>query len=120
MPRMHSLELVPDAAGEAAVRADWQALRDAGLASMLDHAGATNTPHVTVIALPEISPDDEPHAVDLLGPLLPVEVVTSGVALRRPLGHAGAHVDVDDAVIRAVLDLRVRTTGHSTAVGCRT
>ena len=52
MPRLHALELLPDDDGEAAVRADWQALRDAGLPSQLDHAGETNTPHVTVVAVP--------------------------------------------------------------------
>ncbi len=62
MPRLHALELVPDAAGDDAVRRDWQALRDAGLPSQLDHAVATNTPHVTVLALPELTPDTESRA----------------------------------------------------------
>ena len=77
MPRLHALELLPDAAGEAAVRRDWQALREAGLPSMLDHAGATNTPHVTVVAVPAIDGADEARAVDLLGPLLPIAVRAS-------------------------------------------
>ena len=113
MPRLHALELVADAAGEAAVRAEWQALRDAGLRSMLDHAGATNTPHVTVIAVPSLTTADEERAVDLLGALLPVEVVTSGVAV---FGGASVSLvrtlDVADEVIRAVLDLRATTSGH--------
>ena len=50
MPRLHALELVPDDAGDHAVRRDWRALHDAGLASQLDHPAATNTPHVTVLA----------------------------------------------------------------------
>ncbi len=113
MPRLHSLELVADPAGEAAIRADWQALRDAGLRSMLDHVGATNTPHVTMIALPSISSFVEEHAVDLLGGLLPVNVVTSGVAV---LGGSAVTlvrtVDVADEITRAVLDLRAATVGH--------
>src|SRR6478735_2891076 len=52
MPRLHALELVPDRAGQDLVRRDWQALRDAGLPSQLDHHGATNTPHVTVVSAP--------------------------------------------------------------------
>ena len=40
MPRMHALELLPDEAGCDVVRRDWQALRDAGLPSQLDHRGA--------------------------------------------------------------------------------
>ncbi|MFN8196493.1 MAG: 2'-5' RNA ligase family protein [Nocardioidaceae bacterium] len=113
MPRLHALELVADAAGEAPVRAEWQALRDHGLPSMLDHPGATNTPHLTVIALPTVSDADEARAVDLLGPLLPVRVVTSGVAVfggdRVTLVRT---VDLADEVTRAVLDLRAATSGH--------
>lgn len=113
MPRLHALELVADAAGEAVVRAEWQALRDAGLPSMADHAGAGNTPHVTVIALPSITAADEDRAVALLGGLLPARVVTSGVAV---FGGAAVTLvrtlDVTDEVIRAVLDLRAATHGH--------
>lgn len=113
MPRLHSLELLPDAAGEDACRRDWQALRDAGLPSMLDHAGATNTPHVTVVAVPAIDARAEARAVELLGPLLPIEVRASGIAVfgRDRLTLARV-VDVDDRVLRAVLDLRAATTGH--------
>jgi 2'-5' RNA ligase len=113
MPRLHAIELIPDGAGEAVVRRDWQALRDAGLPSMLDHAGATNTPHVTVIAVPTIGPAEEARAVALLEPLLPTTVRLSGLAVfgRDRLTIARV-VDVDDAVLRAVLDLRATTTGH--------
>ncbi len=113
MPRLHALELVADPAGDAAVRTEWQAMRDAGLRSMLDHTGSSNTPHVTVIALPSLTDSDEGRAVDLLGELLPVEVVTSGVAV---LGGSSVTLvrtlDVADDVTRAVLDLRAATTGH--------
>ena len=113
MARLHALELVAGGTGEAAIRADWQALRDAGLRSMLDHTGASNTPHVTVVALTSITTADEERAVALLGELLPVEVVTSGIAV---FGGAAVTVvrtlDVADDVTRAVLDLRAATTGH--------
>jgi hypothetical protein len=105
VPRLHAFELVPDAAGREAVLGDWQALRDAGLPSQLDHRGATNTPHVTVLAAPRLPPDG--RAAELLGPLLPVRVRATGVLL---LGGArltvARAVDVDDAVVAAVLDLR--------------
>ena len=113
MPRLHALELVPDAEGEELCRRDWQALRDAGLPSQLDHTGVTNTPHVTAVALPTITPDDERRAVATLGALLPVTVVTSGLAV---LGGASVTLarllDVTDDVTRAVLDLRAVTSGH--------
>ncbi|SDD04311.1 2'-5' RNA ligase family protein [Nocardioides lianchengensis] len=105
MPRLHAFELVPDEAGRAAVLRDWQALRDAGLPSQLDHKGMTNTPHVTLLAGERLPPDQE--AVDLVGPLLPVRVRVAGVLL---LGGSRVTVaralDVDDALLAAVLGLR--------------
>ena len=107
MPRMHALELVPDEAGCDVVRRDWQALRDAGLPSQLDHRGTTNTPHLTAAAAAALGPTDEQRAVELVGPLLPMEVRTSGIAL---LGGARVSlvrlVEVPDDLVRAVLDLR--------------
>ena len=107
MPRMHALELLPDDAGADVVRRDWQALHDAGLPSQLDHRGATNSPHVTVAAAPALGPLDEQHAVALLGTLLPVEARTGGIGL---LGGSKVSLvrllDVPDALVRAVLDLR--------------
>ena len=44
---LHGIELLLDPAADAAVRRDWQLLRDAGLSSRLDHRGTTNAPHVT-------------------------------------------------------------------------
>jgi hypothetical protein len=107
MPRMHALELVPDAAGDEAVRRDWRALRDAGLPSMLDHTAASNSPHVTLVALPAIGPELEARASEVLGSLLPVPVRGSGLAL---LGGEKVTVarllDVPPDLTRAVLDLR--------------
>lgn len=107
MPRMHALELVPDAAGCDVVRRDWQALRDAGLPSQLDNRGTTNSPHVTLVAAPALRPQDEERATELIGTLLPVEVRVAGIALlggnRVTLARV---VDVPDELVRAVLDLR--------------
>lgn len=114
MPKLHSLELLPDDAGAAVVRRAWQALRDAGLPSMLDHTGGTNTPHVTVVEVPAISAADEDRAVELLGPLLPVEVSLTGLVL---LGGArltlARLVEVPDEVVSAVLRLRAGMSGHA-------
>jgi hypothetical protein len=107
MPRLPALELVLDAAGDDVVRRDWQLLRDAGLPSQLDHTGGTNTPHVTIVALPAIDVALEERAVELVGSLLPVVVRPSGVAL---LGGEKVTVarllDVPPELVRAVLDLR--------------
>jgi hypothetical protein len=113
MPRLHALELVPDAAGDAAVRRDWRALRDAGLPSQLDHTGGTNTPHVTVLALPTLDAGTEARAAHLVGRLLPVTVRVSGLAF---LGGDKVTVvrllDVPPSLVRAVLDLRDRAEGE--------
>ena len=45
---VQSVELVLDARLDAAVREEWDALRDAGLPSQARHTGASNAPHVTL------------------------------------------------------------------------
>ncbi|GIG28167.1 2'-5' RNA ligase family protein [Cellulomonas marina] len=115
MPRLHALELLPDGAGDAAVRADWQALRDADLPSQLDHTGATNAPHVTLLPAPAL---DEPllaRAAALVGPLLPLEVRAAGlVVLGGERVTLARLVDVPDALTAAALELRAAapTTPH--------
>lgn len=107
MPRLHAYELLPDDAGRDAILADWRALRDAGLRSQLDHRSMTNAPHVTVVTAEELSSDQDHLAVEHLGPALPVEVRTSGLAL---LGGSRVSLvrlfDVPDEVMRSVLALR--------------
>lgn len=49
-----SLELVLDAATDAAVREEWAALADAGLPSQAHHTGASNRPHVTLLVRPTL------------------------------------------------------------------
>ena len=110
MPRMHAIELLPDDAGRDVVRRSCQVLRDAGLPSQLDHRGATNSPHVTVLAAPALTADDEQRVRELLAPLLPLEVRVGGIGL---LGGRKVSLvrllDVPDDLVRAVLDLRSGT-----------
>lgn len=103
---LHALELVPDDEGQAAVLRDWQALRDAGLPSQLDHRGESNAPHLTLVSAPTVAGLVD-RAVELLGPMLPVEARVSGLLLlgRHRLTVARA-VDVPDALVAAVLALR--------------
>ncbi|MGC4110165.1 MAG: 2'-5' RNA ligase family protein [Nocardioides sp.] len=112
MPRLHALELLPDAEGEAVVRRDWQALRDAGLPSMLDHTGGTNTPHLTVLALPSIDEAVEQQATAQLGAVLPVVVRPSGVALLSGEKVSVVRLlDVPASLTDAVHTLRDAVTG---------
>ena len=107
MPRLHAYEVLPDEAGREAVLADWQALRDAGLPSQLDHSGATNTPHVTVLSAERLGRDEDARALARLATALPADVRTSGLAL---LGGSRVTVvrllDVEDVLTAGVLGLR--------------
>jgi 2'-5' RNA ligase superfamily protein len=109
MPKLHALELVPDDDGVLAVRRDWQRLRDAGLPSQLDHAGRTNTPHVTVVSAPLLPDDALDVAQARLGSLLPVRARAAGLLLlggeRLTIARA---VDIEDDVVRRVLAVRVQ------------
>ena len=107
MPRLHAFELLPDDEGRDAVLRDWQVLRDADLPSQLDHKGTTNTPHVTVLAAPALDDEADESARARLGPVLPAEARTSGLAL---LGGTRVSIvrllDVGDELTTAVLRLR--------------
>ncbi|MGZ6754355.1 MAG: 2'-5' RNA ligase family protein [Nocardioides sp.] len=113
MPRLHALELVPDEAGRDAVLADWQALREAGLPSQLDHKGMTNTPHLTLVAAPALSQEVADRGAEVIGSLLPVTVRTSGLLL---LGGKRVTVartlDVSDELMAAVVGLRREVDGR--------
>jgi hypothetical protein len=109
MPRLHALELVPDDEGRELVRRDWQALRDAGLPSQLDHRSPTNAPHVTVVSAPSLPDEAIDVAQARLGSLLPVRARAAGLLLlggdRLTIARA---VDIDDDVVRRVLAVRVQ------------
>ncbi len=109
MPNLHALELVPDEAGQELVRRDWQALRDAGLPSQLDHPGRTNAPHVTVVSAPDLPEAALDVARARLGSLLPIRARAAGLLLlggeRLTVARA---VDIDDDVVRRALAVRVQ------------
>lgn len=71
---VQSVELLLDDAADAAVRAQWRALADAGLPSQARHTGASNRPHVTLAALPAVDPACEPSLAAACGPVLPLAV----------------------------------------------
>lgn len=109
MPRLHALELVPDAAGQELVRRDWESLHDAGLPSQLDHRSPTNTPHVTVVSAPELPESAIDVARARLGTMLPVRARTAGLVLLGGKRVTIARVlDIEDDVVRRVLAVRVQ------------
>ena len=95
------------------MRRSWAALSDAGLPSQLDHRGATNAVHLTVVAAPVLTDEAVEAASRRLGALLPITVRVSGLLL---LGGArvtvARAVDVDDETLRAVLDVRSLVPGR--------
>ncbi len=95
------------------MRRSWTALHDAGLPSQLDHRGATNAVHVTVVAAPALTDEVVEAAARRLVPLLPLTVRLSGLLLlggsRVTLARA---VEVDDDTLRAVLDVRSLVPGR--------
>ena len=61
MSAIVSIELLLDAATEAAVRAEWDALAAAGVSSLAGHTAVSNRPHITVLVRPALDPF-EPRA----------------------------------------------------------
>jgi hypothetical protein len=109
---LHTLELLPDQAGQQVIRRDWLVLSEAGLRSQLDHGGATNAPHLTLVAATAIGPQVEALAVELISPMLPIRVRSSGLLIlgARRLTVARV-VDVEDQVMASVLRLRAAVDG---------
>lgn len=70
----HSIELLFDDHSDAAIRAMWQVLADAGLPSQLRVKSPTNRPHVTLLAARRISPEVD-ASLGSLGDRLPVASV---------------------------------------------
>ena len=66
---MQALELLLDEETDDAVRREWSTLRRAGLPSQADHTGASNAPHVTVLATDELSASDDELGGSLAGVL---------------------------------------------------
>ncbi|HET7477399.1 MAG TPA: 2'-5' RNA ligase family protein [Dermatophilaceae bacterium] len=65
---VHSIELLLDGArdgarDDAALRHQWEALAAAGLPSQAHHTGATNRPHVTLVACSHVDARVEPALV---------------------------------------------------------
>lgn len=110
-----ALEAVLDPESDAAVRACWAALDEAGLPSQAQHRGATNAPHVTLVSAPVIGAPHVAVATTLLAPNLPAGMTVAGWVLfgedsRYTLALLGAApaalVSAVDVLGRAVGDPR--------------
>ncbi|ALU38825.1 hypothetical protein AS188_02630 [Kocuria flava] len=84
---MHSLELLLDEAGDAAVRADWDRLTAAGLPSSGRHGSPSNAPHITLVAAPSLAPEAVPGVDDRVAAaagFVDLPLVSAGVLLFGP------------------------------------
>jgi 2'-5' RNA ligase len=106
---VQSLELTFDRRADEVLRAQWQALRDAGLPSMARHTGPTNRPHVTVDTRDEV-PAEAEKALAPVALRLPLELRIGGLLLfhGRRRWVLARHVVVD----RPLLELHA----HAQAV----
>jgi 2'-5' RNA ligase len=93
---MFSVELVPDAATERAVREDWERLRIAGLPSAGRNPSPSNRPHVTVA----VRDDLDVGALAGEAQLLPLPLELGGIVLFR---HAARVVVARQVIVTAEL-----------------
>ncbi|AQT80369.1 hypothetical protein B1R94_15475 [Mycolicibacterium litorale] len=116
----HSVELLFDDQGDAAVRRLWQRLADAGLPSQLRVKAATNRPHITLVAAHRITPDVD----DLLAELAPrfplpctigAPLVFGGgrLTMARLIVASATLLDLHEEVHRRCLPLVVEPFAHS-------
>jgi 2'-5' RNA ligase len=102
---VQSVELTLDAAADAAVRAQWRRLEDAGLPSQARHRSPSNRPHITLAALPAIDPGCEPALGDACAAALPLRIGLGAVAVFGSDPYVLVRVVVPN---RALLDLHAR------------
>ena len=97
----HSLEVLLDPAAESAIRAQWQALDDAGLPSQVRVQSPTNRPHVTLIAAQRISPEVD-EVMRGLADRFPVDCVVGAPLVFGGSGHTLARLIVPSAQLLAL------------------
>ncbi|WP_420078614.1 2'-5' RNA ligase family protein [Streptomyces sp. JL4002] len=76
---MHSVELLPDADTDRAVRDVWRQLADRGLPSQAHHRHPTNRPHLTLATADHLPPDTRAEVLCVLAEALPVPLRLDGV-----------------------------------------
>ena len=104
-----SLELLLDSDTEARIRAEWQALADAGLSSLAAHTAPSNRPHITLLvrpSLPQLTRDQLSEVVALPLAITIGDPIFFGAGDRRVLVRS---------VVPTEELLRLHTTIHAIA-----
>ncbi|MCQ3997295.1 hypothetical protein GL325_02500 [Aeromicrobium sp. 636] len=111
-----ALELSFEPTSDAAVVAQWEALKAAGIPSQADHRSMTNAPHLTLVAAVGIAPAVVGAARDAIGPFLPARIGVRGLVLfgqgpRVTIAHL---IEPDPALAAATARIRelVPTVRH--------
>jgi 2'-5' RNA ligase len=102
---VQTVELLLDAQTDAAVRAEWKLLAEAGLPSQALHLGPTNAPHITLGVARSIPDEVERRLPEAVG-VLPLEVELGAIVVFGSRRLALARLVLAD---RPLLDL------HATA-----
>ncbi|MFE5735169.1 2'-5' RNA ligase family protein [Streptomyces sp. NPDC056528] len=98
---MHSVELLPDASTERAVRDAWRRLADAGLPSQDGHRHPTNRPHLTLASADGLPPETRARLLRVLAEALPLPLRLNGLVRFSGRVHVLAWaVRPDDALLR--------------------
>lgn len=96
---MDSVELLLDLRGEELLHRDWDVLKQAGLPSQARHSAASNRPHVTLLAAPHISAEQD-DALAALAEVLPLPIHIAGLVIfRTGRGQVLAHHGVVSAAL---------------------
>ncbi|KMS85600.1 hypothetical protein ACZ91_41245 [Streptomyces regensis] len=95
---MHTVELLLDEAADLAVREAWQRLADAGLPSQARHRSPTNSPHLTLVACPELTAAIRWELAGVAA-TLPLPVRCTGVVrFERPTSVLAWALNLDSAL----------------------
>ena len=124
---VHALDVTFDRLTDDRVRAEWEALRDAGLPSLARHTGASNRPHLTLDSRDQVDPEAEAGLVHGGGAVPLRRTGRDGAALPRQAAWVLArHVVVDRPLLELARARAVRPRGgrlaadRARAGGCPT
>jgi 2'-5' RNA ligase len=95
---VRTVELLLDEAAELVVRDAWRRLADAGLPSQARHRSPTNSPHLTLVACPELTAPIRWELAEVAA-VLPLPVRFTGlVRFERPTSVLAWALDLDPAL----------------------
>ena len=101
---LQTLDLTFSPDDDAAVRAQWRALRDEDVPSLADHRGASNAPHLTLLSAQQI-PDEAVRFAELaFSAALPITVEIAGTALFGAHKFVLAHLIAPSAGLRTMVE----------------